>query len=320
MVIAMTGFHPLQIRVVKMNKPFISLCPEVTRAHALTLMDWLEDERVTCYLSDSRDVSRTLEHAIDRTQLPILTHLFNRGGRFFMAYDRYDDPVGFVRLIKTGSECEIVLAIGDSEKWGRNLGARTIREGMKMAFLDMRAKRLIAKIHPDNARSLKAFLRSGFKLESEAPTLKSFSMTAGRYLQLLREGAVDDATRIYITEIDKARLESLIALEQGPVVVELEHELERAVVVNPQQVASNVVTMNSRALLQLDGEEMEVALVYPEDADSDAGKYSVSSDIGAAILGYQEGDAINWRISDRTRRIEIRKVLYQPEAAGDFHL
>jgi len=34
-------------------------------------------------------------------------------------------------------------------------------------------------------------------------------------------------------------------------------------------VASNVVTMNSRALLQLDDdEEIEVALVYPEDADS----------------------------------------------------
>ena len=82
----------------------------------------------------------------------------------------------------------------------------------------------------------------------------------------------------------------------------------------------NVVTMNSRALLQLDDEEIEVALVYPEDADSNSGKHSVYSDIGAAILGYQEGDAIDWRISDRTRRIEIRKVLYQPEAAGHFHL
>jgi regulator of nucleoside diphosphate kinase len=70
----------------------------------------------------------------------------------------------------------------------------------------------------------------------------------------------------------------------------------------------------------LDDEEIEVALVYPEDADSNAGKHSVYSDIGAAILGYQEGDAIDWRISDRTRRIEIRKVLYQPEAAGHFHL
>jgi len=51
MAIAMKGFHHFQISVVKMNKPFISLCPEITRAHALTLMDWLEDERVTCYLS-----------------------------------------------------------------------------------------------------------------------------------------------------------------------------------------------------------------------------------------------------------------------------
>ncbi|MNJ06959.1 Regulator of nucleoside diphosphate kinase [compost metagenome] len=320
MAIAMKGFHPLQMTVVKMNKPFISLCPEITRAHALTLMDWLEDERVTCYLSDSRHVSRSIEQVIDRTQLPILTHLFNRGGRFFMAYDRHDAPVGFVRLIKTGSNCEIVLVIGDSDKWGRNLGARTIREGMKLAFLDMRAEKLIAKIHPDNTRSLKVFLRSGFLLESETPTLKSFSMTAGRYLQFLREGAIVDSTEIYITEIDKARLESLIALEQGPAVVELEHELERAIVVKPQQVARNVVTMNSRALLQLDDEEIEVALVYPEDADSSAGKYSVCSDIGAAILGYQEGDAIDWRVSDRTRRIGIRKVLYQPEAAGDFHL
>ncbi len=320
MAIAMKGFHHFQICVVKMNKPFISLCPEITRAHALTLMDWLEDERVTCYLSDSRHVSRSIEQAIDRTQLPILTHLFNRGGRFFMAYDRHDAPVGFVRLIKTGSNCEIVLAIGDSAKWGQNLGARTIREGMKLAFLDMRAEKLIAKIHPDNVRSLKAFLRSGFLLESETPTLKAFSMTAGRYLKRLREGAVADATGIYITEIDKARLESLIALEQGPAVVELEHELERAIVVKPQQVACNVVTMNSRTLLQLDDEEIEVALVYPEDADSSVGKHSVCSNIGAAILGYQEGDAIDWRISDRTRRIEIRKVLYQPEAAGDFHL
>lgn len=317
---AMKGFHPLQTCVVKMNKPFISLCPEITRAHALTLMHWLEDERVTCYLSDSRHVSRFIEQAIDRTQLPILTHLFNRGGRFFMAYDRHDTPVGFVRLIMTESSCEMVLVIGDSDKWGRNLGTRTIREAMKLAFLDMRAEKLIAKIHPDNTRSLKAFLRSGFLLEREAPTLNVFSMTAGRYLQLLREGVIDDSTKIYITEIDKARLESLTILEQGPAVVELEHELERAIVVKPQQVARNVITMNSRALLQVDDEEIEVDLVYPEDADSSAGKHSVCSDIGAAILGYQEGDAIDWRISDRTRRIEIRKVLYQPEAAGDFHL
>jgi len=303
-----------------MNKPFISLCPEITRSDALMLMDWLEDERVIRYLSDSRHVSRFIEQVVGRVQLPILTHLFNQGGRFFMAYDRHDVPVGFGRLVKTGPDCEIVLVIGNRDNWGRKLGASAIHEGMKLAFLDMRAEKLIAKVHPDNERSLKAFLRCGFLLESETPTIQSFSMTSERYLRLLRENAVGDSTDIYITEIDKARLSSLIALEEGPAVVGLEHEIERAIVVDPRQVGRNVVTMNSRALLHLGDQDVEVSLVYPQDADGSAGKLSVCSDFGAAILGYREGDAIDWRISDRTRRICIERGLYQPEAAGDFHL
>jgi regulator of nucleoside diphosphate kinase len=303
-----------------MNKPFVSLRPEITRTHALILMDWLEDDRVTCYLSDSRSVSRFIAQAVDRTQLPILTHLFNQGGRFLMVYDRNDVPVGFVRLAKSGSECEIVLVIGDHDNWGRKLGASAIREGMKLAFLDMRAEKLVAKIHPDNTRSLKAFERCGFLAERETPTLQALSMTSGRYLQLLRDGAMGDSADIYITEIDKTRLTSLIEDERGPVSVELEHEIERAIVVDPQDVARDVVTMNSRVLLHLDDEAMEVALVYPQDADERAGKLSVLSDVGAAILGYREGDGIDWTVSDRTRRILIDKVLYQPEASGDFHL
>ena len=61
------------------DKPFVSLCPEITRSDALTLMGWLGDECVTRYLSDSRHVSRFIEEVIGRVQLPILTHLFNQG-------------------------------------------------------------------------------------------------------------------------------------------------------------------------------------------------------------------------------------------------
>src|SRR5690606_14933529 len=125
---------------------------------------------------------------------------------------------------------------------------------------------------------------------------------------------------ICITEIDKDRLDRVVALAQDLSMFELEHELERAIVVEPEQVAPDVVTMNSRALLQLDDEEMDVTLVYPEDADPRAGKVSVCSGVGTAILGYKEGDAFDWRLPDRTRRIRIGKVLYQPEAAGNFHL
>lgn len=310
----------MQPNVVKMTKPFISLCPEITRADALKLMDWLEDECVTRYLSDSRHVSRFIEQVVGRVQLPILTHLFNQGGRFFMAYDRHDVPVGFVRLVKTGPDCEMVLVIGNRDNWGRKLGASTIREGMKLAFFDMRAEKLIARIHAENARSLKAFQRCGFLQESQTPALKSFAMTSERYLRLLRENPADHATDIHITEIDKARLRSLLAFEQASDIFELEHEIERAIVVDSRQVAQDVVTMNSRALVQLDDEEVDVALVYPEDADGSAGNLSVCSDIGTAILGYKEGDAFDWRMKDQTRHIRIGKVLYQPEAAGDFHL
>jgi regulator of nucleoside diphosphate kinase len=303
-----------------MKKPFVSLRPEITRSHAFTLMKWMEDDRVTRYLSDSSSVSRFIAQAVDRAQMPIMTHLFNQGGRFFMAYDRDDRPVGFVRLVKTGADCEIVLVVGDHENWGQGLGGSTIREGLKFAFLDMRAENVIAKIHPNNTRSLKGFERCGFRLRRETPTLNSLFMSAGRYLQLLREGIMADSGEIYVTEIDKARLQSLMAFEDEVPMADLEHEIERAIVVEPERVACDVVTMNSQVVLHLDDEKEEVALVYPQDADERDRKLSVLSELGTAILGYQEGDAIDWMVADRTRRILIEKVVYQPESSGDLHL
>lgn len=303
-----------------MNPPFVSLCPEITRSDALTLMDWLDDECVTRHLSDPRQVSRFIAQAIDRVRLPVLTPLFNRDGRFFMACDRRDVPVGFVRLVKAGPDWEIVLVIGNRDHWGRQFGASALREGMKLAFFEMQAEKLVARIHPDNARSLRLFQRCGFQLESQTPTLTTLAMTAPRYLRLLRESPAGAAGPICITEVDQARLRDRVAFEQTSAVFELAHEIERALVVDPRQVPRDVVTMNARALLQLDDEELEMALVYPEDADDGAGRLSVCSGLGTAILGYREGDAFDWRLPDRTCRIRIGKLLYQPEAAGDFHL
>lgn len=302
-----------------MNPPFVSLCPEITRADALTLKDWLEDEHVTRHLSDSRHVSRLIEQVVGRVQLPILTHLFNQGGRFFMVCDGHDEPVGFVRLVETGPACEMVLAIGSRDNWGRRLGASAVREAMKLAFFELRTEKLIAKIHADNTRSLRVFQRSGFVLDSQTPALQRFSMTSARYRRLLREEAAGPG-QIHITEADEARLRQLLAAGPAPARYELAHELERATVVSPHEVPRDVVTMNSRALLQLDDEPVEVALVYPDDADDAAGRLSVCAGVGTAILGYREGDALHWRVAGRTRHIRIRQLLYQPEAAGHFHL
>ena len=60
-----------------------------------------------------------------------------------------------------GRVCEMVLVIGDRDNWGRRLGAGAIREAMKRASSRC-GSGLIAKVHPDNVRSLKVFERSGF--------------------------------------------------------------------------------------------------------------------------------------------------------------
>lgn len=316
----MAGFHPYSQGMTRMSMPFVSLRREITRNHAHLLMDWLADDRVTCFLSDSSDVSRAIAQIVERTQLPILTHLFNRGGRFFMIYDRHDIPVGFLRLVMSGRECEIVLVIGDQLNWGRKLGVAAIHEGLKLAFFDMRAEKCIAKIHPDNVRSVKVFESCEFRAERETPTLQVLSMTLAHYLQTLRESATGDFRDIYVTRPDRNRLRSLVEDEHGPTIADLEREIERAVVVAPDQVAREVVTMNSRVRLRLDEEQLEAALVYPQAADDGAGNLSVLSEVGTAILGYREGRSIHWVVSDRTRRIMIDKVVYQPEASGDFHL
>lgn len=303
-----------------MKWPFVSLRPEITRTHAMVLMDWLADGHVTRYLSDSGSASRSIAQAIERTQMPILTHLFNQGGRLLMVHDGDDVPVGFLRLVKTGSECEIVLAVGDHRSWGRRIRSSIIREGLKLAFLEMRAETVVARIHPSNLRSLRTFERCGFVFRSETPTLTSLSMTAGRYRRLLREGAMTQAPDIHIAEMDQNRLQELIEFENGHATVELEHELERAIVVPTQHVAEDVVTMNSRVVLHVDEEVRELSLVYPQDADESLGKLSVLSEIGAAILGYRKGDVVECVVSNRTRRVLIGRLIYQPESCGDLHL
>ncbi|MDD4872920.1 MAG: nucleoside diphosphate kinase regulator [Kiritimatiellae bacterium] len=134
--------------------------------------------------------------------------------------------------------------------------------------------------------------------------------------------------KICITEADKMHLEELIDVAGefgGRARKDLEalaHELARADIVDPKDVRPDVVTMNSRVVLKdvNTGEEMNYALVFPKDANVDEGAISVLAPIGTAILGYSKGDIIEWPVPAGMRRIRIEKIVYQPEAAGHFHL
>jgi regulator of nucleoside diphosphate kinase len=136
------------------------------------------------------------------------------------------------------------------------------------------------------------------------------------------------ATPIDVTDFDVRRLNAVLArYDDLPVssrreVNRLRHELERAHIVASREVDEQVVTMNSQVVLRdLDsGQEFTCRLSFPDDANVEAGRLSVLAPVGTAILGYREGNVIEWEVPAGTRRIRIVKILYQPEAAGDYHL
>jgi regulator of nucleoside diphosphate kinase len=138
-----------------------------------------------------------------------------------------------------------------------------------------------------------------------------------------------EQTTIYITELDRQRLEKLIELAgersrrvNRPYLARLEEELERADTVAPEEVTADIITMRSRVRLRdLDTcEEMVYTLVFPTEANFDEGKISVLAPVGTAMLGYRVGSLIEWEVPSGRRRLKVEELLYQPEAAGDYIL
>jgi regulator of nucleoside diphosphate kinase len=135
-------------------------------------------------------------------------------------------------------------------------------------------------------------------------------------------------SKIYITEFDSQRLRELIdvAAQFGDkrtlqYLQELSDELDQADLLRPEEIPNDVITMNSTFRLQnLDnGEEAVYSLVFPADADSLRGKISVLAPIGTAVLGYRAGDTLEWDVPAGLKRLTVKEIVYQPEAAGDYH-
>src|ERR1044071_3264604 len=97
----------------------------------------------------------------------------------------------------------------------------------------------------------------------------------------------------------------------------LQSELNRAGIVAAEEIPPDVITMNSRAeLLDLEtGERIELTLVFPIDANIEAGKISVLAPLGTAMLGYRVGDEFAWNVPYGVRRLKVTAVRFQPEAA-----
>ncbi|MCE0555930.1 MULTISPECIES: nucleoside diphosphate kinase regulator [Motilimonas] len=134
---------------------------------------------------------------------------------------------------------------------------------------------------------------------------------------------------ITISSLDADRLEKLLDSlgdKEFPGKDGLQAELDRANIVEPEQMPPNTVTMNSTVRFKVANSDKELAytLSYPSAINNTAGdnseKISILAPIGTALLGLSEGDQIEWpKPGGGLVKVEIIEVLYQPEREGELH-
>ena len=135
-------------------------------------------------------------------------------------------------------------------------------------------------------------------------------------------------TQLQISNLDYQRLINLLQKIKTTMkddlhnIETLEAEIEKAKRIEPRKMKTNVVTMNSDVEVTDEdtGRLMKFKLVYPDEADFKTGKLSVLSPLGCALIGYSEGDVVEFRVPAGSKKAKIGKILYQPEAEGEFSL
>lgn len=128
--------------------------------------------------------------------------------------------------------------------------------------------------------------------------------------------------RIMLSTPDVRRLRGILAAagrhshRDRAHLADLQDEVERARVVELEEIPADVVTLNSMVTVrdEATGDYSDYMVVSPSEADVTAGRISVLAPLGTALLGYRAGAEIEWQMPGRIRRIRIHRVV-QPLAA-----
>lgn len=127
-----------------------------------------------------------------------------------------------------------------------------------------------------------------------------------------------EAPSITLSEHDFARLSALVN-SGNPLAETLEGELERASVLPADKMPPDVVRMYSTVRYRntASDQNTSVTLVYPGEANINAAKVSVLAPIGAALIGLQVGQSIDWALPNaKSVRLEVVEVTHA-ETAGE---
>ena len=120
-----------------------------------------------------------------------------------------------------------------------------------------------------------------------------------------RKGPARPPLQIRETDAEQIGNLALQMEHRSPQVAEmLLAEINRAKVVDDARLPSETVAMLSTVKFVDDetGVERTLQLVYPQDADIEAGRISILSLVGAGLLGLRAGQSISWPNRDGHER------------------
>ncbi len=117
---------------------------------------------------------------------------------------------------------------------------------------------------------------------------------------------------IYLSKEDHRVLKHLLngLSAKNETVLRLHAELMRAIVLAPDEVPDEAIGLNSRVVIEdIESEERETyVLTLPAQSDFDQGRLSVLTPVGAGLIGYEEGDEIEWPTPGGLRHIRVLQV------------
>lgn len=94
-------------------------------------------------------------------------------------------------------------------------------------------------------------------------------------------------------------------------VQELLDELKQAKLVDEDEFPADAVRLNSKVKIKAEGREdiMELVLVMPDKADMKAHKVSVVAPVGAALIGFRQGQQVSWQVPAGRKTFTILEVV-----------
>lgn len=130
--------------------------------------------------------------------------------------------------------------------------------------------------------------------------------------------------RIVVSRSDLERLRAILGSRRESArdrehLLDLSGELEQAQVVGDDEIPSDVVTLQSQVRVRdrETGMASNYTVVSPAQADVSSGHVSVLAPLGTALLGYREGDEVEWPMPGGVRRLWIERVRQMQPLSAD---